>query len=54
LCRYFGCTLGELAEYVPDESLTPDKPTPRKPAADGKSRAAPKKSGIVGRGGRVA
>lgn len=22
LCRYFNCTLGELAEYVPDESVT--------------------------------
>lgn len=22
LCRYFNCTLGDLAEYVPDESVT--------------------------------
>lgn len=34
LCRFFGCSLGDLAEYVPDETLahvavalTPDKPT---------------------------
>jgi putative transcriptional regulator len=25
LCRYFGCTVGELLEYIPD---VPDPPTP--------------------------
>lgn len=23
LCRFFGCSLGEIAEYVPDESVIP-------------------------------
>lgn len=23
LCRYFGCSLGDLAEYVPDETAAP-------------------------------
>jgi putative transcriptional regulator len=23
LCRYFGCALGDLAEYVPDEEVKP-------------------------------
>jgi putative transcriptional regulator len=23
LCRYFGCALGDLAEYVPDEDVKP-------------------------------
>lgn len=45
LCRFFGCSLGDLAEYVPDETLAHaavapahDKPTP--PPADGSSASA--------------
>jgi putative transcriptional regulator len=51
LCRFFGCTLGELAEYVPDESITtaapPGKaaaPKPAKPAATPKVASAAKKA----------
>ena len=41
LCAFFGCSLGELAEYVPDD-LAPANPpaSPRKPA----SKAAPRKT----------
>jgi putative transcriptional regulator len=53
LCRHFGCTLGELAEYVPDESLAQDKPAPKKAVTEGKSAAAAKKADkVVGRGRR--
>ena len=45
LCRFFDCKLGDLAEYVPDETLTPaaGAPAPDKPLApqaDGASAAA--------------
>lgn len=45
LCAYFGCTLGELAEYVPDEpeppvvALTARKTMARKAASRKTSRA---------------
>jgi len=45
LCRFFGCSLGDLAEYVPDETLThaavalaPDKQP--LPPVDGSSPSA--------------
>lgn len=41
LCAYFGCSLGELAEYVPDDSGPASTPvSPRKPA----SKVAPRKA----------
>lgn len=41
LCAFFGCTLGELAEYVPDDAAPASAPaSPRKPA----SNAAPRKT----------
>jgi len=53
LCRYFGCTLGELAEYVPDESLVQDKLAPKKASTEGKTAPAAKKADkVVGHGRR--
>ncbi|WKB51429.1 helix-turn-helix domain-containing protein [Eleftheria terrae] len=28
LCRYFGCPVGDLLEYVPDEAESPRAPPP--------------------------
>ncbi len=53
LCRYFVCTLGELAEYVPDESLAQDTPAPKKAVVESKNAAAAKKTDrVVARGRR--
>lgn len=53
LCRHFGCTLGELAEYVADESLVHEKPVPKKAVAEGKSASTAKKADkFFGRGRR--
>lgn len=39
LCAYFGCTLGELAEYVPDDPAPAGPPaSPRKTAGKAAAR----------------
>ena len=40
LCAFFGCSLGELAEYVPDDPAPSTPGSPRKPV----SKAAPRKT----------
>jgi putative transcriptional regulator len=40
LCAFFGCSLGELAEYVPDDPAHGKPPSSRKPAG----KPAPRKT----------
>lgn len=53
LCRHFGCTLGELAEYVPDESVVHERPVSNKAVSERERVAGAKKADkFVGRGRR--